>query len=340
MFDESLLMKIRQNERRGFANFVSKRTGVKAVDLVEWDYMIHTILKELEKDPHFRENYVFKGGTCLVKCHLGYYRFSRDLDFAYRKSDELKEMSRSKLRKFLNEETGRIAESLMCIARDLGLDFKYKEHSDFNNHRYFSFLLGPGWFRELILYSPLGEKIKIETNYAEKLVFKPKLTKANTLLSWKNVKLSSRDYERYIEFLGNYYPVTVTAYSEKEILIEKVRAILTRKDFKLRDLYDLYKLYQSGLRINRYHNEITMKIENYLRLSSAAKENLKNTSKVIQRGEFPKNIEEEIERDISLIMEDFSREEFISFINHLRFELLDIVKGMSIDFESNPPGDE
>ena len=340
MFDESLLVRIRQNERRGFANFVSKKTGVKAVDLVEWDYIIHTILKELEKDPYFRENYIFKGGTCLVKCYLGYYRFSRDLDFAYRKSYELKELSRSKLRKFLNEETGMIAESMKCIARDLGLDFKYRDHNDFNNHRYFSFLLGPGWFRELILYSPLGEKIKIEINYAEKLAFKPKSKKADTLLSWKKVRLPGKDYEKYIEFLGNYYPVPVTAYSEKEILIEKVRAILTRRDFKLRDLYDLYKLHQKGLRIGRYHKEIAMKIENYLGLSSAAGENLKNALESIERGEFLKNIEGEIERDIGLIVEEFSKEEFLSFVNHLRFELLDIMENMSLDLENHFPGDE
>ncbi len=124
-------------------------------------------MKELERDPQFKENYIFKGGTCLVKCHLGYYRFSRDLDFAYRNSDKLRELSRSQLRQFLNEETGRIAEVLKCVAKDLGLEFQYSGHNDFNNHRYFSFRIGPGWFREIVLYSPLGEKIKIEVNYAE-----------------------------------------------------------------------------------------------------------------------------------------------------------------------------
>ncbi len=173
MLNNELLFKIRENERKGFANFVSEKIGIKNTDLVGWDYIIHTILKELEKDPYFRENYVFKGGTCLVKCHLGYYRFSRDLDFAYRDSEKLQEMSRSKLKKFLNDETGKIAETLNCIARDLGLEFYYRGHNDFNNHRYFSFLIGPGWFREMIAYSPAGEKIKLEFNYAEKFAFKP-----------------------------------------------------------------------------------------------------------------------------------------------------------------------
>ncbi|NJE08384.1 nucleotidyl transferase AbiEii/AbiGii toxin family protein [Thermococcus sp. M39] len=328
MLNDSLLIEIRRNERRGFANFVSKKTGIKSVDLVEWDYIIHTILKELEKDPAFRDNYVFKGGTCLVKCHLGYYRFSRDLDFAYRHTDELREISRSKLKKFLNEETGRIAEILRCVARDLGLEFQYRNHSDFNNHRYFSFLLGPGWFREIILYSPLGEKIKIEINYAERLAFKPKTLKANTILSWKRVELTSRDYEKYIEFLGNYYPVPLAAYSDREILVEKVRALLTRKEFKLRDLYDLYKLHQRGLRISRYSKEIGGKIKDYLNLSSTASENLKNSIEALKERSFLSNLEPEIERDIGLIVEPFSREEFLNFVRELRLELLDIIEGL------------
>ncbi|WP_297500535.1 nucleotidyl transferase AbiEii/AbiGii toxin family protein [Thermococcus sp.] len=321
MVDESLLMEIRKNERRGFARFVSRKTGIKSVDLVEWDYIIHTILKELERDPLFKENYVFKGGTCLVKCHLGYYRFSRDLDFAYRQGDELREMSRSRLRKFLNEETGRIAEILRCVARDLGLEFQYNSHSDFNNHRYFSFLLGPGWFREIVLYSPLGEKIKIEVNYAERLAFKPKTLKAHTLLSWKRVELTPKEYERYIEFLGNYYPVSLTAYSDREILVEKVRALLTRKEFKLRDIYDLYKLHQRGLKMARYRKEIAEKIRGYLDLSSIASQNLRNSIDALQEGRFLVDIGPEIERDIGLIVEPFSREEFLNFVEELRFEL-------------------
>lgn len=327
MQDNELLFKIKENERKGFANFVSKKVGIKNIDFIEWDYIIHTILKELEKDPYFRENYVFKGGTCLVKCHLGYYRFSRDLDFAYKNSKELQEMSRSKLKKFLSEETGRIAEALNCIARDLGLDFRYRGHDDFNNHRYFSFLIGPGWFREIIAYSPAGEKIKLEFNYAEKFAFKPKTAKAHTLLSWKKTKLKVTDYEKYIEFLGDYYPIKVLAYRDKEILTEKVRAILTRKEFKLRDLYDLYKLYQAkGLKIKKYEKQIIMKIENYLSLSNNARENLLKTFEELKREDYLNVLKPEVEKDAILIVEKFDKDKFFEFVESLRRELLELVK--------------
>lgn len=325
MESNSPLMEIRRNERRGFARFVSRKTGVKSIDLVEWDYIIHVILKELERDPQFKENYIFKGGTCLVKCHLGYYRFSRDLDFAYRDGDKLRELSRNQLRQFLNEETGRIAEVLKCVAKDLGLEFQYSGHNDFNNHRYFSFRIGPGWFREIVLYSPLGEKIKIEVNYAEKLAFKPKTLKANTLLSWEGIEPTSKEYGKYMEFLGNYYPVHLLAYSDREILAEKVRALLTRKEFKLRDLYDVYKLNQWGLRAQKYRREIINKIQDYLTLSSHAKEHLRATLESIDNGSFLENVEAEIDRDIGLIIEPFKKEEFLNFVGDLKDELKAIV---------------
>ncbi|MDK2983605.1 MAG: hypothetical protein PWP19_1083 [Thermococcaceae archaeon] len=327
MPNNEILFKIKENERKSFANFVSRKTGIKNIDLVEWDYIIHTLLKELEKDPYFRENYIFKGGTCLVKCHLGYYRFSRDLDFAYRNSGELQEMSRSKLKKFLSEETGRIAETLNCVAKDLGLEFYYRDHNDFNNNRYFSFLIGPGWFREIIAYSPAGEKIKLEFNYAERFAFRPRTVKAHTLLSWKKSKLEVRDYEKYAEFLGNYYPLKLLAYQDKEILTEKVRAILTRREFKLRDLYDLYKLYQvKGLKLKKYKKQIDMKIENYLSMSNNARENFLKAIQELRREDYSHTLRSEIEKDIILIVEEFEKDKFLKFVESLRRELLEFIE--------------
>jgi predicted nucleotidyltransferase component of viral defense system len=37
---------------------------------VEKDLIIHRILKQLLSSPHFAENYLFKGGSCLVKCYF------------------------------------------------------------------------------------------------------------------------------------------------------------------------------------------------------------------------------------------------------------------------------
>jgi hypothetical protein len=44
---------------------------------VEKDMMLHRLLGSLQES--FRSDFLFKGGTCLIKVYLGYYRFSEDL---------------------------------------------------------------------------------------------------------------------------------------------------------------------------------------------------------------------------------------------------------------------
>ena len=51
--------------------------------LMEKDVWLSLILKYLYAIPSARKHLVFKGGTCLVKCYFGYYRFSEDLDFTW-----------------------------------------------------------------------------------------------------------------------------------------------------------------------------------------------------------------------------------------------------------------
>jgi predicted nucleotidyltransferase component of viral defense system len=59
-----------------FISFVSEKSGVKKANLIESDILIHRILKEIYSSAPFMEQYLFKGGSCLVKCYFGYYRFS------------------------------------------------------------------------------------------------------------------------------------------------------------------------------------------------------------------------------------------------------------------------
>ncbi|WP_235507199.1 nucleotidyl transferase AbiEii/AbiGii toxin family protein [Thermococcus barophilus] len=72
----------------------------------------------------------------------------------------------------------------------------------------------------------------------------------------------SREEEAYFsEFLEDYSDVPVSAYDLREILTEKVRALLTRKKVKFRDVYDLYYLEkEAGLRIEDYVEEISQKL--------------------------------------------------------------------------------
>ena len=64
-------------------DYISSELKISNKALLEKDIILHNILCILEEDDFFRKNFVFKGGTCLTKCYLGYYRFSEDLDFTW-----------------------------------------------------------------------------------------------------------------------------------------------------------------------------------------------------------------------------------------------------------------
>lgn len=65
----------------GFVDEISGTYGIQRRDLVEKDLLLHRLLRYLSRHHEFNENYLFKGGTCLIRCYLGYFRFSEDIDF-------------------------------------------------------------------------------------------------------------------------------------------------------------------------------------------------------------------------------------------------------------------
>jgi predicted nucleotidyltransferase component of viral defense system len=72
--------------RKDFVNEVARRQKVKRADLIEKDLILHQVLLDLSKNKFFHDNFAFKGGTCLAKCYLDYFRFSEDVDFTYKKT--------------------------------------------------------------------------------------------------------------------------------------------------------------------------------------------------------------------------------------------------------------
>jgi predicted nucleotidyltransferase component of viral defense system len=53
-------------------------------DIIEKDYHLHRLLHAISHNRYITDNLVFKGGTCLVKAHTDYYRFSEDIDFTWK----------------------------------------------------------------------------------------------------------------------------------------------------------------------------------------------------------------------------------------------------------------
>ncbi|GBC75384.1 hypothetical protein HRbin06_00702 [archaeon HR06] len=103
------------------------------------------------------------------------------------------------------------------------------------------------------------ELVKIQVNYVERILFKPKIVVVKTLLDKTELKEDEKAY--FEEFLEFYKPFQIAAYDEREILCEKVRAILTRRAQKLRDFYDLFILQKHGFHAKDLENEIIEKIK-------------------------------------------------------------------------------
>ena len=51
------------------------------LDIVEKDYVLGWLLAGISAHKDLSKNLIFKGGTCLKKCHLETYRLSEDLDY-------------------------------------------------------------------------------------------------------------------------------------------------------------------------------------------------------------------------------------------------------------------
>jgi len=238
-----------------FITFISRRSGVKNLELIEKDVILHLILREICSSA-IGQNYLFKGGSCLVKCYFGYYRFSVDLDFTWKNQAVWKGLGKRKLRRNLLERISDFAGVLEKACSQAGLNFK----PNLEDKRLFEFG-GGGRMVTFKLWKGL-ELVKIQVNFVERILFKPKKVFVKTLLNIDELKKDEKVY--FDEFLEFYKPFQVIAYDEREILCEKVRAILTRRAQKLRDFYDLFILQKHGFKIEDFKSEILKKIETSL----------------------------------------------------------------------------
>jgi predicted nucleotidyltransferase component of viral defense system len=203
-------------------------------DLVEKDFLLHTILLDLSRTK-FANEYVFKGGTSLVKHYLGYHRFSVDLDFTFINQALFQKLTKKAIRKTLSEKIDDVGAIFEEIAGNKSLDFKYEK----GNKRYVEFG-GGNKFLTLKLWwdSPFTKEtfIKIQINFLELILFP--ITSVELKSPLKNTKelefLFPRPFKEYTT------PVSYMIYDIKELFCEKVRAILTRRGIKERDFIDCY----------------------------------------------------------------------------------------------------
>lgn len=219
----------------------------KSEDLLEKDLLLTLILAEFEKMDMGKE-LIFKGGTLLSRNYLKYHRFSEDLDFVFKDSTSIRELTRSarerKIKTFLDSFVPKLKE----VADVLGLDF----NTDRSNKKYCRILSGRVVYTFKIYYSE-NKFIKVEINFIEKIHSAPEKVSVKAITDFFDSRVM------LFELGLTYQNFNVLSYSLKEITLEKYRAVLTRKNLQDRDLFDLFLIKDS---LKADVSEIVEKIKN------------------------------------------------------------------------------
>ncbi len=219
-----------------FIDFLADKLNTGRKEMIEKDIVLQHLLCELAQNKEFKDNFAFKGGTCLIKCYLGYYRFSEDLDFTFIKQEEFKSKSEKQVRRALSEKIYSLITLLEDIANRLGLEFKGEKGNRKyielgGSNRFVTFKLG---YASPVLGVPTF--IKIQINFIERIIYALKELPQKFILSEGSTEIEFLFPKQAYLFQAPIFKV----YDLREILTEKVRAILTRKGTKARDFIDVF----------------------------------------------------------------------------------------------------
>jgi len=265
--------------RRDFVDTVSQMLQIRRRDLIEKDLILHQLLLDLSHDKHISSSFLFKGGTCLIKHYLGYFRFSEDIDFTWRDQEVFMGITQKEIRRHLSrtiDETGAVFEDL---AEKRLLDFRCnKGDRDYvelgGGNKTCTFKL---WYDSEVL----GRRsfVKVQINFVEKLCFPADEAELRSLISdgSKKIELLFPEFRDYLN------PIPFRVYDVREILCEKVRAILTRVGVKARDFVDVYLIKEKfGVDPEEYTDCIKEKTEFALKLYRKYRRNLRAKKQLIE----------------------------------------------------------
>ena len=303
----------------GFIDQVSQDIKYTHKEIVEKDLYLHDLLSNLFCDQYFKENFLFKGGTCLVKCYLGYYRFSEDIDFTWKNQDIFKGLSVKQQKKIVDSIKDETLKLVDRICKNIGLNFDNNK----SNKKYIEFsgndmrMTLKTYYDSIILNTQ--SFIKIQINFLEHLSFEnQKLTAQNLLLNvTEDTKLLfPEDFDKYSGKL------LVNAYNINEIVVEKVRALLTRTGAKARDYVDLYFISQKyKVSIDQFIADVIKKIKFATKRNQRYRNNFLSTEKALQEGSMFKWGDEE-----KYLLTPINTQDFEAYVDRLENKLRSIIK--------------
>ena len=188
--------------------------------LIEKDYALGWVLAGISSRPELAENWLFKGGTCIRKCHLETYRFSEDLDFTLKDAAHLDE-------DFLRRVLGEMSDWVHARTK-LRFPVETQSVSVYRNPR--GSVGGKcriGYAGPMAPRSGGLPRIKLDLTADERVVLPP-------------AQVSVRHPYSDAPEGG----IDVLAYAYEEVFAEKVRALAERT--LPRDLYDVVSFFRNG----------------------------------------------------------------------------------------------
>jgi len=153
---------------KSFVEMLAAHSAVRDGALLEHDVRLHFLLRDLAGDPNVGRRLAFRGGTCLVKCYLGYERFSADLDFTMIGAASQATLSSKELRRRLRPIQRALVGTLSAHAKregwrfDPAADVRYGQSNRMMAAN-LRFEIAPGVFRVM----------KVDVNFAEPMEFEP-----------------------------------------------------------------------------------------------------------------------------------------------------------------------
>jgi len=213
--------------KREIEKFAEQKGVAKST--IDKDWVLGHFIDAIFSIPEYRDKLIFKGGTSLKKCYFEDYRFSEDLDFTSLDPDfSLDKNLLDKLVKLVTERTEmplHIQELDPLKSKDKLTGFSAKVKFWGADHPRNQAPPPPQRWQT---------SIKIEIILYEQMIFPPESRKVSHAYSDQLTKAAS----------------SVPCYALKEVLAEKLRALIQRSYTAPRDFYDIWYLSQNLTDIN------------------------------------------------------------------------------------------
>lgn len=218
------------------AKEIAKESSIREekINYVEKDIWLTYILRHIYNIENAANELVFKGGTCIIKCHYSHYRFSEDLDFTWIGKKESKKSNRKYFKeKYINK---------LISDLHLGLE-KTSQIKEGVKHSHSGKILNYFFILPVAEARAQELKVKITISFDEVLEFPIKRERVKSFSITLDQKRELIGY--FSEVAKEYFDeFSIPVYSKEEIACEKVRALLTRKEKinRSRDIIDLFYL--------------------------------------------------------------------------------------------------